>query len=157
MATGQPAGTSLFVGAGYIYRLPVLPARLVSRRRGDQRSAAWVDYLFVRGQRSQVTGQPLASAVIPRDEGSCNVNLLVLNYFSITVSLCPIPPQLENTIQKSMKQEVAGIPSQVVHNQTAAMLEMGTHLLTHTAEQTRKLSVVEAKVRRLPPCRHSGS
>lgn len=85
------------------------------------------------------------------------MNLLVLNYFSITVSLCPIPPQLENTIQKSMKQEVASIPSQVVHNQTAAMLEMGTHLLTHTAEQTRKLSVVEAKVRRLPPCRHSGS
>lgn len=68
-----------------------------------------------------------------------------------------VPPQLENTIQKSMKQEVANVPPQVVHNQTAAMLEMGTSLLTHTAEQTRKLSVVEAQVRALLPCRHSSS
>lgn len=37
--------------------------------------------------------------------------------------------------------------SHVVHNQTATMLEIGTNLLTHTAEQTRKLHVVEAKVR----------
>lgn len=33
-----------------------------------------------------------------------------------------------------------------VHNQTATMLEIGTNLLTQTAEQTRKLNVVEAKV-----------
>lgn len=52
-------------------------------------------------------------------------------------------PQLENVIQKSIRPE---IPSHVVHNQTAAMLEIGTNLLTHTAEQTRKLNVVEAKV-----------
>lgn len=41
---------------------------------------------------------------------------------------------------------MANIPSHVVHNQTATMLEIGTNLLTHTAEQTRKLNVVEAKV-----------
>lgn len=45
-----------------------------------------------------------------------------------------------------MKLDVASIPPHVVHNQTAAMLEIGTNLLTRTAEQTRKLNVVEAKV-----------
>ncbi|XP_076601772.1 angiopoietin-4 [Chaetodon auriga] len=55
--------------------------------------------------------------------------------------------KLENVIQKSMmKPDLAKMPSHVVHNQTAAMLEIGTNLLTHTAEQTRKLNVVEAKV-----------
>ncbi|XP_070815067.1 angiopoietin-4 [Chaetodon trifascialis] len=55
--------------------------------------------------------------------------------------------KLENVIQKSMmKPDLANMPSHIVHNQTAAMLEIGTNLLTHTAEQTRKLNVVEAKV-----------
>ncbi|XP_044039708.1 angiopoietin-1 isoform X2 [Siniperca chuatsi] len=54
--------------------------------------------------------------------------------------------KLENVIQKSMKPGIINIPSHVVHNQTATMLEIGTNLLTHTAEQTRKLNVVEAKV-----------
>ncbi|XP_030275742.1 angiopoietin-1-like isoform X1 [Sparus aurata] len=53
---------------------------------------------------------------------------------------------LENVIQKKMKPDIANIPPHVVHNQTATMLEIGTNLLTHTAEQTRKLNVVEAKV-----------
>ncbi|XP_037642160.1 angiopoietin-4 [Sebastes umbrosus] len=54
--------------------------------------------------------------------------------------------KLENVIQKSAKPDVTNIPSHVVHNQTATMLKIGTNLLTHTAEQTRKLNVVEAKV-----------
>uniref|UniRef100_A0A671UG28 Angiopoietin 4 n=1 Tax=Sparus aurata TaxID=8175 RepID=A0A671UG28_SPAAU len=54
--------------------------------------------------------------------------------------------KLENVIQKKMKPDIANIPPHVVHNQTATMLEIGTNLLTHTAEQTRKLNVVEAKV-----------
>ncbi|XP_078804279.1 angiopoietin-1 isoform X2 [Oryzias latipes] len=54
--------------------------------------------------------------------------------------------KLENFIQKNLRRGVANIPSHVVHNQTATMLEIGTNLLTHTAEQTRKLNVVEAKV-----------
>lgn len=33
-----------------------------------------------------------------------------------------------------------------VHNHTAAMMEIGTNLLIHTAEQTRKLTSVEAQV-----------
>lgn len=49
MATGQPPGTNLFVGVDYIYQLPGLPVRLLSRRRGDGRSAAGADYLSVRG------------------------------------------------------------------------------------------------------------
>ena len=36
-----------------------------------------------------------------------------------------------------------------VHTQTAAMLEMGTNLLSQSAEQTRKLTDVETQVR--PP------
>ena len=54
--------------------------------------------------------------------------------------------QLENFMQKSLRRDVANMQSHVVHNQTAAMLEIGTNLLTRTAEQTRKLNVVEAKV-----------
>lgn len=45
-----------------------------------------------------------------------------------------------------MKPDITNIPPHVVHNQTATMLAIGTNLLTHTAEQTRKLNVVEAKV-----------
>ncbi|XP_063765858.1 angiopoietin-1 [Eleginops maclovinus] len=54
--------------------------------------------------------------------------------------------KLEKVIQRSVKPGAPHTPSHVVQNQTAAMLEIGTNLLTHTAEQTRKLSVVEAKV-----------
>ncbi|XP_074536235.1 angiopoietin-4 [Halichoeres trimaculatus] len=54
--------------------------------------------------------------------------------------------KLESVIQRSMKPGISHIPPHIVHNQTAAMLEIGTNLLTHTAEQTRKLNVVEAKV-----------
>ncbi|GLD58049.1 angiopoietin-4-like protein, partial [Lates japonicus] len=53
---------------------------------------------------------------------------------------------LENFIQKTVRRDITNIPSHIVHNQTATMLEIGTNLLTHTAEQTRKLNVVEAKV-----------
>lgn len=58
--------------------------------------------------------------------------------------------QLENFIQKSLRRDVANMQSHAVHNQTATMLEIGTNLLTHTAEQTRKLNVVEAKVTSFP-------
>eukprot|EP00066_Takifugu_rubripes_P027000 XP_011616266.1 PREDICTED: angiopoietin-4-like [Takifugu rubripes] len=54
--------------------------------------------------------------------------------------------QLENTVQRSIQQEAASSPPHVLHNHTAAMLEIGTNLLTHTAEQSRKLSLVEAQM-----------
>ncbi|XP_029682141.1 angiopoietin-4 isoform X1 [Takifugu rubripes] len=54
--------------------------------------------------------------------------------------------KLENTVQRSIQQEAASSPPHVLHNHTAAMLEIGTNLLTHTAEQSRKLSLVEAQM-----------
>ncbi|KAL8179904.1 UNVERIFIED_CONTAM: hypothetical protein K2H54_074015 [Gekko kuhli] len=45
-----------------------------------------------------------------------------------------------------MKSEIVQIQQNVVQNQTATMLEIGTHLLNQTAEQTRKLTDVEAQV-----------
>lgn len=41
---------------------------------------------------------------------------------------------------------MAQLQQSVVHNRTAAMLEMGTNLLSQTAEQTRKLTDVETQV-----------
>ncbi|XP_029103658.1 angiopoietin-1 [Scleropages formosus] len=54
--------------------------------------------------------------------------------------------KLENYIQENIKSELVHIQAHVVHNQTANMLKMGTNLLSQTAEQTRKLNVVEAQV-----------
>lgn len=48
-----------------------------------------------------------------------------------------------------MKAEMAQLQQSAVHNHTAAMLEMGTNLLSQTAEQTRKLTDVETQVRTL--------
>ncbi|XP_015220482.1 angiopoietin-1 [Lepisosteus oculatus] len=54
--------------------------------------------------------------------------------------------KLENYIQENIKTEMVQIQAHAVQNQTATMLEIGTNLLTQTAEQTRKLNVVEAQV-----------
>lgn len=62
--------------------------------------------------------------------------------FSAMVSLA----QIENYIKESMKTEMAQLQQSAVHNHTAAMLEMGTNLLSQTAEQTRKLTDVETQV-----------
>lgn len=55
--------------------------------------------------------------------------------------------QIENYIKESMKTEMAQLQQTAVHNHTAAMLEMGTNLLSQTAEQTRKLTNVETQVK----------
>lgn len=54
--------------------------------------------------------------------------------------------KLENYIQENIKTEMVQIQATAVQNQTATMLEIGTNLLTRTAEQTRKLTDVEAQV-----------
>uniref|UniRef100_H3DK49 Angiopoietin 1 n=1 Tax=Tetraodon nigroviridis TaxID=99883 RepID=H3DK49_TETNG len=54
--------------------------------------------------------------------------------------------RIENYIKESMKMEMAQLQQNAVHNHTAAMLEMGTNLLSQTAEQTRKLTDVETQV-----------
>ncbi|XP_069741342.1 angiopoietin-2a isoform X2 [Narcine bancroftii] len=54
--------------------------------------------------------------------------------------------KLESYIQDNMKSEMVQIQQNAVQNQTATMLEIRTSLLTQTAEQTRKLTDVEAQV-----------
>lgn len=68
---------------------------------------------------------------------------LAVNCLNPTVFLL----QLENYIQDSMKQDMVQIQQTAVHNHTATMIEIGTNLLSQTAEQTRKLTNVEAQVR----------
>lgn len=61
--------------------------------------------------------------------------------------MCPGSPlQLESYIQTSMKPEMAQLRQTAVQNQTATMLEIGSTLLNQSAEQSRKLTDVEAQV-----------
>uniref|UniRef100_A0A8C2WJJ9 Angiopoietin 2b n=1 Tax=Cyclopterus lumpus TaxID=8103 RepID=A0A8C2WJJ9_CYCLU len=59
---------------------------------------------------------------------------------------CLFPVQLENFIQENVRSGMEEMKSTAVHTQTAAMLEMGTNLLSQSAEQTRKLTDVETQV-----------
>nr|XP_005499601.1 angiopoietin-4 isoform X1 [Columba livia] len=54
--------------------------------------------------------------------------------------------KLESYIQRSMRPELAQLRQTAVQNQTAAMLEMGSTLLNQSAQQSRKLTDVEAQV-----------
>nr|XP_025962861.1 angiopoietin-4 [Dromaius novaehollandiae] len=54
--------------------------------------------------------------------------------------------KLESYLQASVKPEAARLQRTAVQNQTATMLEIGSSLLNQTAEQTRKLTDVEAQV-----------
>ncbi|XP_008155987.2 angiopoietin-2 isoform X2 [Eptesicus fuscus] len=54
--------------------------------------------------------------------------------------------KLESYIQDSMRRGVAALQQSAAHNQTAAMMEIGSSLLNQTAAQTRKLTDVEAQV-----------
>ncbi|KFU93123.1 Angiopoietin-4, partial [Chaetura pelagica] len=54
--------------------------------------------------------------------------------------------QLESYIQTGMRPEVAELQQTAVQNQTATMLEIGSSLLNQSAEQSRKLTDVEAQV-----------
>lgn len=53
--------------------------------------------------------------------------------------------QLENFIQENVRSGMEEMKRTAVHTQTAAMLEMGTNLLSQSAEQTRKLTHVETQ------------
>lgn len=54
-----------------------------------------------------------------------------------------------------MKQDIVQLQQTAVHNHTATMIEIGTNLLSQTAEQTRKLTNVEAQVRLHPYFKHT--
>lgn len=52
--------------------------------------------------------------------------------------------QLESYIQENVRSEME---RNVIHTQTATMLEIGTNLLSQSAETTRKLTDVETQVK----------
>ncbi|XP_062343018.1 angiopoietin-2-like [Osmerus eperlanus] len=54
--------------------------------------------------------------------------------------------KLENYIQENVRSRMEEMKRNAAHTQTAAMLEMGTNLLSQSAEQTRKLTDVETQV-----------
>ncbi|XP_030644351.1 angiopoietin-2b [Chanos chanos] len=54
--------------------------------------------------------------------------------------------KLESYIQENMRSEMAEMQRNAIHTQTATMLEIGTNLLSRSAEQTRKLTDVEKQV-----------
>lgn len=60
--------------------------------------------------------------------------------------VCLFSVQLENFIQENVRSGMEEMKRTAVHTQTAAMLEMGTNLLSQSAEQTRKLTDVETQV-----------
>ncbi|OWK04221.1 ANGPT1 [Cervus elaphus hippelaphus] len=65
-------------------------------------------------------------------------NVPTLSFFQNTT--------IENYIVENMKSEMAQIQQNAVQNHTATMLEIGTSLLSQTAEQTRKLTDVETQL-----------
>ncbi|KAF4073877.1 hypothetical protein AMELA_G00248350 [Ameiurus melas] len=54
--------------------------------------------------------------------------------------------KLENYIQDNMRSEMVEMQRNVINTQTATMLEIGTNLLSQSAEHTRKLTNVETQV-----------
>ncbi|XP_068615170.1 angiopoietin-2-like [Brachionichthys hirsutus] len=54
--------------------------------------------------------------------------------------------KLETFIQENVRSGMEEMKRNVVHTHTAAILQMGTNLLSQSAEQTRKLSDVETQV-----------
>ncbi|KAJ6655862.1 hypothetical protein lerEdw1_004632 [Lerista edwardsae] len=89
-------------------------------------------------QRDSPAGPPLGSS----DESTQRVEQLEKVLENNTQWLL----KLESYVQMNMKSEMEQIQQNVVQSQTATMLEIGTNLLNQTAEQTRKLTDVEAQV-----------
>ncbi|XP_062846784.1 angiopoietin-2b isoform X2 [Trichomycterus rosablanca] len=54
--------------------------------------------------------------------------------------------KLENYIQENVRSEMVEIQRNVINRQTATMLEIGTNLLSQSAEHTRKITDVETQV-----------
>ncbi|KAI5108536.1 angiopoietin-2 precursor, partial [Silurus meridionalis] len=54
--------------------------------------------------------------------------------------------KLESYIQEKLKQDLVQLQQDTVQHHAAAMIEIGTNILNHTAEQTRKLTHVEVQV-----------
>ena len=85
---------------------------------------------------------------LPLAPSSLSISFVTTRFPLCLICLLPFSffGQIENYIKESMKTEMAQLQQSAVHNHTAAMLEMGTNLLSQTAEQTRKLTDVETQV-----------
>lgn len=60
--------------------------------------------------------------------------------------LTDVSSQLESYIQENMRSEMVEMQRNVINTQAATMLEIGTNLLSQSAEHTRKLTNVETQV-----------
>ncbi|XP_032435859.1 angiopoietin-1 [Xiphophorus hellerii] len=98
----------------------------------------------VRGGSSR-TSQHDANA-IQRDAPPAEPSLKIQQLESVMQNYTQWLQKIESYVRESMKTEMAHLQQSAMHNHTAAMLEMGTSLLSQTAEQTRKLTDVEAQV-----------
>lgn len=66
---------------------------------------------------------------------------------AITLSLQPsVSLQLEQSIQRNLRSNLAQAGQHPVQNQTTTMLSLGANLMNQTTAQTHKLTAVEAQV-----------
>lgn len=102
---------------------------------------------YVDGEKTCIHAATLSVNSLPSAPTSFSISF-GSTHFPLSL-ICFLPfsfGQIENYIKESMKTEMAQLQQSAVHNHTAAMLEMGTNLLSQTAEQTRKLTDVETQV-----------
>ncbi|XP_043995470.1 angiopoietin-1 isoform X3 [Gambusia affinis] len=133
----------------------------VRRGEGDQQRFHQIQhgqctYTFILPEEGQAscreargggsrTSQHDANA-IQRDAPPAEPSLKIQQLESIMQNYTQWLLKIESYVRESMKTEMAHLQQSAMHNHTAAMLEMGTSLLSQTAEQTRKLTDVETQV-----------
>ncbi|XP_008421183.1 angiopoietin-1 isoform X1 [Poecilia reticulata] len=89
---------------------------------------------------------PHDANAIQRDAPPAEPSLKIQQLESVMQNYTQWLQKIESYIRDSMKTDMAHLQQSAMHNHTAAMLEMGTSLLSQTAEQTRKLTDVETQV-----------
>ncbi|XP_014858803.1 PREDICTED: angiopoietin-1 [Poecilia mexicana] len=149
----------LHVGRRSLFLLTLL-LLTVRRAEGDQQRFHQIQhgqctYTFILPEEGQAscreargggrTSQHDANA-IQRDAPPAEPSLKIQQLESIMQNYTQWLQKIESYVRESMKTEMAHLQQSAMHNHTAAMLEMGTSLLSQTAEQTRKLTDVETQV-----------
>ncbi|XP_027892943.1 angiopoietin-1 [Xiphophorus couchianus] len=149
----------LHVGRRSLFLLTLLLVT-VRRGEGDQQRFHQIQhgqctYTFILPEEGQAscreargssrTSQHDANA-IQRDAPPAEPSLKIQQLESVMQNYTLWLQKIESYVRESMKTEMAHLQQSAMHNHTAAMLEMGTSLLSQAAEQTRKLTDVEAQV-----------
>uniref|UniRef100_A0A3B3VC12 Angiopoietin 1 n=1 Tax=Poecilia latipinna TaxID=48699 RepID=A0A3B3VC12_9TELE len=129
--------------------------RIRTRSRFHQIQHGQCTYTFILPEEGQAscreargggrTSQHDANA-IQRDAPPAEPSLKIQQLESVMQNYTQWLQKIESYVRESMKTEMAHLQQSAMHNHTAAMLEMGTSLLSQTAEQTRKLTDVETQV-----------